>query len=112
MHWYLRVAGAFELVILCLVQKQAPQRFQWQDNEQNSAKSELIYQKNDRKSFRLSMYKIITQLLAQGKSEEVIKNQRIQYQITPIERDSNWQEFKRFYTPIVSIHRLIFPLIP
>ena len=98
MHWYLRVAGAFELAILCLVQKQAPQRFQWQDNEQNSAKSELTDQKNSGKSFRLSMYKIITQLLAQGKSEEVIKNQRIQYQITPIKQDSNWQEFKRFYT--------------
>lgn len=98
MHWYLRVAGAFELALLSLVKKQAPNRFQWQNNEKNQAKSELIDQKNNGLVFRFSIYKLVTQLLEQGYGEERIKNQDITYKITPINQDSQWRQFQRFYT--------------
>ncbi|MFW6296637.1 MAG: hypothetical protein ACOC04_05545 [Halothece sp.] len=98
MHWYLRVAGAFELALLSLVQKQAPNRFQWQNNDNNKAKSELIDQENNDLSFRFSIYKIVTQLLDQGYGKDWIKNQFVSYQVTPIKQDSNWRQFQRFYT--------------
>ena len=45
MHWYLRVAGAFELAIKCLVQVQAPEVYSWKKiDPDNNFPSSLTYQ--------------------------------------------------------------------
>ena len=98
MHWYLRVAGAFELAILCLVEKQGRDRFQWQDDKNNKTKSELIDKKNNDLSFRFSIYKTVTQLLETGYEEDNYKGQLIQYRVTPVKTDQNWINFRKFYT--------------
>jgi hypothetical protein len=98
MHWYLRVAGAFELAILCLAEKQGRDRFQWQDDENNKTKSELIDTTNQNVIFRLSIYKTVTQLLETGSGEDKIKNQVIKYRVTPVNTDQDWNNFRNFYT--------------
>ena len=108
MHWYLRVAGAFELAILCLVEKQAPETYSWQkidpeelkDQENNSSKdnppSLLIYQdrQNRQQQFLLPIMATVSKLLDKGSAEESQTN--TQHNIPPIQ-DQNWTNFKKFY---------------
>jgi hypothetical protein len=104
------VAGAFELAIFCLVEKQAPETYSWQkidpddlsdrDNQNSSDNppSLLIYQdaQNKRWQFQLNISPTVSKLLASGKAQEVKKGITIQHEIQPIE-DKNWTQFKTFY---------------
>ena len=94
MHWYLRVAGAFELAIFCLLEQQGHPSFSWENNPNNLKKSELIYQQQP---FRLSIKKTVTELLGTGQSKDSFYSQTFTYQATPVQ-DQKWNNFQTFYT--------------
>jgi len=110
MHWYLRVAGAFELAIRCLVEHQAPDQYQWEkidpttlnpnnnNQPQNNPPSILIYQdrNHQKREFLLPISITVSKFLASGDAEENQRGETINHKIPPIEND-NWTQFKRFY---------------
>ncbi|BAY48180.1 hypothetical protein SAMD00079811_58010 [Scytonema sp. HK-05] len=83
MHWSLRIAGALELALLLLVEKQGNGDYQWH-------KRKLIFKndKNNGEISKCSISKIVNELLTQGR----FKN----FTINSI-GDEPWQEFKKFY---------------
>lgn len=104
MHWYLRVAGAFELAILCLVEKQAPSDFEWRNDKNNDKKSKLIYNVSEDEEneiiydLDLSATKIINRLLDQGQADKHLNDNTIlRYEVTPL-KSKNWTKFRKFYT--------------
>ncbi|MFB6290710.1 MAG: hypothetical protein ABEJ25_03145 [Candidatus Bipolaricaulia bacterium] len=108
MHWYLRVAGAFELAIRHLVKKQAPNKYDWEKidpgtlntNKKQSQKnppSILIYEYDNQKwEFKLGMAPTVDNLLGRGKEQESQGGMKIPHEIPPI-KDKNWAEFTMFY---------------
>jgi len=108
MHWYLRVAGAFELAIRCLVEHQAPDQYQWEkidpsnlntnkNQSQNNPPSILIYEYDNKKwEFKLGMAPTVDNLLRSGQEQEPQGGTKIPHEIPPIEND-RWLEFTQFY---------------
>ncbi len=110
MHWYLRLAGAFELAILLLVESQGKGRYQWQNQK-------LIFD-NQEKYGEVGLCpinEIINQLLPKGiyehkfrnkdkkkekeKAEKDPKNDYIKtvFTVEQIGNDKQWKNFKTFY---------------
>jgi len=92
LHWYLRVAGALELALLLLVEKQGNNDYKWEQQK-------LIF-KDDKKNGKisdLSINKIVQELLTKGsysfKREE---EPGIEFIVSKIE-DSKWGDFRNFY---------------
>lgn len=116
MHWYLRVAGAFELAIRFLVKKQAPNKYHWEtidpkhlnNNRNNQDQNEeqaqenqpsiLIYTyNNNKRQFLLPISATVSKLLSSGNAyEKTIRGETIYHQIPPI-RNRTWNQFKEFY---------------
>jgi hypothetical protein len=102
------VAGAFELAIFCLVEKQAPETYSWQkidpddlsdrDNQNSSDNppSLLIYQDNQKRQqqFQLQIGATVSKLLDSGIAEDL--RTKTKHQVQPI-KDKNWTNFKKFY---------------
>jgi hypothetical protein len=110
MHWYLRIAGAFELAIRCLVEHQAPDKYHWEKidpstlNPNNTHQSQdnppsiLIYQDGNHQTreFLLPISITVSKLLDSGNADENQRGEMINHQIPPIQND-NWTQFKKFY---------------
>ena len=92
MNWYLRVAGAMELALFCLVE-QGSDDFEWQSG---SLKTILHHSLNNPQylGFRLGIEKVATELLADGESR--YKPDADPYLVTKIQ-DDRWQDFCDFY---------------
>jgi hypothetical protein len=96
MHWYLRVAGAFELTIYCLVESQGNDQYQWQTKE---GKTSLYYPDShgNLTYYRLTISNTVKQLLTEGLAQYYDRNTTIKYQVTPVNTDSQWSNFREFY---------------
>ncbi|EAW36774.1 hypothetical protein [Lyngbya sp. PCC 8106] len=97
MHWYLRVAGAFELAIFCLVECQGSGKYYW---ERTSDKVVLKYRELNQQEieFRLEI-KSTVKLLSQGSYLERnnYHKRQINYQVNSVSNVPDWTEFKIFY---------------
>lgn len=89
MHWYLRVAGALELVILLLVEKQGNGNYQWQDLKLlDPAQKDIA---------PCSVAALVYPFLTKGELDYVShKKETHRFTITPI-TDGQWLNFKKFY---------------
>ena len=103
MHWYLRVAGAFELAIKCLVQRRARYWYYWRIDRQDNTKTELFYYSTDKTKeikkvrFQLPMKEVVSNLLINGESYD--SKQKINYKLKKVINSENWRKFKNFYCP-------------
>lgn len=94
MHWYLRVAGAFELAILLLVEHQGNGDYEWEGIN-------LIYKAGNSESVGpLGIAKIVFSLLSKGKVK--LRKQKDDdpdrfMKVTKIEKTQKWSDFKGFY---------------
>lgn len=94
MHWYLRVAGAFELAILLLVEQQGKGDYEWEGIN-------LIYKAGNSESVGpLGIAKIVFSLLSKGKVK--LRKQKDDdpdrfMKVTKIEKTQKWSDFKGFY---------------
>jgi hypothetical protein len=91
MHWYLRVAGAFELTIACLIVKQGSGAYQWQKKD---GKTFLEYTDpktgvTGRFNTGIGIKKIVKLLLSRGSYET--------YTVTQIASTPDWNRFNDFY---------------
>ena len=108
MHWYLRVAGAFELAILCLLENQGNKpnntQFGWEyetidtsesakDSGQDGTfqKSIELKFKNGRRATD-TIGKKIPPIL-----DSFTTNKLYEYTIEPVENHNRWLQFKNFY---------------
>lgn len=92
MHWYLRVAGAFELAILCLIERQGSGKYCWEATSNNIV---LNYQQSEQNKveFKLSISTAVWDLLSRGVATD---NHR--YNVDPVSDDPSWENFvKNFY---------------
>lgn len=93
MHWYLRVAGAFELAIYCLVERQGNGDYQWVSD--NTGKTSLEYTKNvTDPDFRLNISPTVKYLLGRG---DYLDHRDNRYVVTPIAPSTEWRNFVDFY---------------
>lgn len=93
MHWYLRVAGAFELALHCLVKQQGSGAYQWQKDD---GKTYLEYADSsggipEKLNPNMGIKKIVCDLLSVGE----LKYGKV-YRVSEI-TDSSWEDFKDFY---------------
>jgi hypothetical protein len=95
MHWYLRIAGAFELALLLLLETQGNNDYQWQGRK-------LIF-RNDKKKgevARCGISFIVDKLLTQGVLNYKGYNDSLTHFVAnsiTTEPQSKWDEFKKFY---------------
>lgn len=96
MHWYLRVAGAFELALYCLVESQGNNQYQWQTKE---GKTSLYYpdSRSNLTYYRLTISNTVEQLLSQGSAQYRDRHTTINYQVTPVNTEPRWHNFSNFY---------------
>ncbi|OPH10352.1 hypothetical protein [Cylindrospermopsis raciborskii] len=89
-NWYLRVAGALELAILCLVEQQGVD-FQW---KKSGPQTILSHPQCSNRGFTESIQKVVNELLSKGK----FKTSVVTYEVNKVE-DGRWEEFCEFYCP-------------
>jgi hypothetical protein len=100
MNWYLRVAGAMELAILCLVEKQGQGRYVWQPT---FLKTILHHPDNPQPhlGFTVSIKKVVKHLLSQGSVNQYDDNGNpISFSVDklyPATESQDWIDFKKFY---------------
>ncbi|MFZ1026145.1 MAG: hypothetical protein WAN66_07995 [Limnoraphis robusta] len=98
MHWYLRVAGAFELAIFCLVERQGSGKYYW---ERTSDKVVLKYREQNQQEieFRLEIKSTVSKLLNRGSYSEKNNHykRQINYQVNSLSNDPGWNNFVQFY---------------
>ncbi|MBK4732282.1 hypothetical protein JJD41_20780 [Oxynema sp. CENA135] len=94
MHWYLRVAGAFELVIMLLVEQQGNGDYEWEGRN-------LICKAGNVESVgSLGIVKIVCSLLSKGKiklRKEKDDDPDLFVKATKIQKSEKWSSFKKFY---------------
>ncbi len=95
MHWYLRIAGALELALLLVVEKQGNGNYQWHGQE-------LIFNNDtkDGKIGRCSINSIVTNLLTDGLFDFTNHSGKItNFQATPITPivSPEWDKFKNCF---------------
>jgi hypothetical protein len=93
MHWYLRVAGAFELALHCLVKQQGSGAYQWQKKGDKTVLEYTDSSTGTREPLNPNMgiKKIVCELLSNGS----IRYGKV-YNVTEV-TDSRWNKFKEFY---------------
>lgn len=95
MHWYLRVAGAFELAIYCLVEHQGNGCYKWIDDKATK-QTKLQYTKNgSERVFRLDIKLTVEYLLVDGEFQDTRDN--LIYSVIPVLSSDEWEKFTRFY---------------
>ena len=100
MQWYLRIAGAFELAIACLVQYQGGNAYHW-ERDHKTQKPILKYQEKNQNSpieFRLDIKPTVKKLLTQGTDSiysDYLKR-TVNYFTSKI-NDPAWESFQEFY---------------
>lgn len=91
MHWYLRMAGAFELAILLLVEKQGNGTYEWKGTK-------LIFDR-DKQYGQVAVAgirRILSELLTHGKLETTIHT-RVKTFTAIAVQFPEWQDFSNFY---------------
>jgi len=100
MNWYLRVAGAMELTLMCLVEKQGQNRYEWRST---SLKTILHHANNPRPhlGFTVGIKSVVQYLLSQGSADQNEDNQKITFSVNPLyaegQESEPWKKFKAFY---------------
>ncbi len=100
MQWYLRIAGAFELAIACLIEYQGGNAYHW-ERDYKTQKPILKYQEKNQNSpieFRLEITPRVKDLLTQGNAsiDNKYLERTVKYFTSKI-NDSDWESFKKFY---------------
>ncbi|MEQ9368900.1 MAG: hypothetical protein RIG63_07685 [Coleofasciculus chthonoplastes F3-SA18-01] len=95
MHWYLRVAGAFELAIAYLIIKRGSGNYRWNKAD---GKTFLEYTdpntgNTDTFNHTIGIKKRVTDLLSHGSTSRNC----VRYQVTAIQSNPDWHKFKDFY---------------
>jgi hypothetical protein len=96
MNWYLRVAGAMELALFCLVE-QGSNEFEWRSGDLKT----ILYHPYDEDSsqgFWLPITKVVYPLLTKGECDKSYSNPLLYYRVTKIV-DNGWRDFCNFYCP-------------
>jgi hypothetical protein len=90
MHWYLRVAGAFELALFLLVEKQGNGKYEWKGIKfmDNSQKLEIN---------RAPVSQIV-QCLNGTRLELELFGKSYPFPLTSISAQPGWENFEQFYT--------------
>jgi hypothetical protein len=100
MNWYLRVAGAMELSLLCLVEKQGQNRYEWQPTH---LKTILHHPSNPNPNlgFTVGIKTVVKHLLSQGSADQYDDGRKITFTVTPLyeagKEAEPWKNFKAFY---------------
>ncbi len=84
MHWYMRIAGALELALWCLVEKQSFGKYIWQ---REGGKLQCKEPGSDRRF--LSIGKVVNKLLSDGYFDG--------HKVDAIADTAEWRDFKQFY---------------
>ncbi|MDJ1177056.1 hypothetical protein [Roseofilum capinflatum] len=94
MHWYLRMAGAFELAILLLVEKQGcgSGKYRWQDR-----KLKFIQGGDTVDVARADISNLVKELLSKGKFKKKIHTIEFYFDGVDKMTESEWPEFRKFY---------------
>lgn len=90
LHWYLRIAGAFELALLLLVERQSNGQYIW------TRSNGLYWQSQNLSVSRIDISKLISPLLGQGQLNWNCSQTTINLTVDAIS-DSSWQDFRNFY---------------
>jgi hypothetical protein len=104
MHWYLRVAGAFELAILCLLDKQGNSQFEWKKETINSQSFGYL-EKSEELQKSISLFANNHNFSKSPPTTEIVKNLTLEkinnkhsHPIEPIDANNQkWNDFKLFY---------------
>jgi hypothetical protein len=91
MHWILRVAGAFELVLKCLVVQQGQGQFSWR--RRNNGSVDLFHQQDP----VFANITAIARGISQGNFLGRKDNQDFTYRFDPIARSQELSYFQSFY---------------
>jgi hypothetical protein len=100
MIWYLRVAGAMELTLLCLVEKQGQNRYEWKPTH---LKTILHHPRNPQPhlGFTVGIKAVVKHLLSQGSADQYDDNQKITFTVNRLYAEGKesepWKKFKAFY---------------
>jgi hypothetical protein len=101
MNWCLRVAGAMELAILCLVEKQGRGNYTWQFSH---LKTVLHHPDNPDPDlgFTVGITGVVKHLLSRGSVDQYVDGRAITFCVTPLcdedeEPHEQWNNFKNFY---------------
>lgn len=99
MHWYLRMAGAIELALFLLVEKQGNNNYQWQPDSKNIP-TLIFTQNSDSEELELcGIAKIVSNLLSR-KGEIDFENRntkKITKFVANVINNPKWSSFKRFH---------------
>ena len=96
MNWYLRVAGAMELALFCLVEQRS-EDFKWQKGKLKI----ILYHPYDQynvQGFGLPIKKVVYPLLSKGECYKPQSDPPLHYKVNKIKND-RWQDFSDFYCP-------------
>ncbi len=95
MQWYLRIAGAFELAIACLIKYQGGNAYQW-ERDYKTQKPILKYQEKNQNyiEFRLDISPTVKNLLSEGTGYNSYLQKT--YKTTKV-NDPAWESFQKFY---------------
>ncbi|MCT7977601.1 hypothetical protein [Laspinema olomoucense] len=89
MHWYLRVAGAFELVIFLLVEKQGKGKYEWRGIK--------FMDPSQRLEINRAPISQIMQCLNGTKSELELFGNSYPFPLDSMALQPNWSQFEQFY---------------
>ncbi|VXD16952.1 hypothetical protein [Planktothrix paucivesiculata] len=100
MQWYLRIAGAFELAIACLIEYKGGNAYHW-ERDHKTQKPILKYQEKNQNSpieFRLEITPRVKDLLTQGNAsiDNKYLKRTVNYFTSKI-NDPAWESFQEFY---------------
>jgi len=111
MNWYLRVAGAMELTLLCLVEKQGeiyssakqePNRYEWRTTPLKT----ILHHPDNPKSylgFTVFITDVVENLLSKGSVDQYDKNRKrnVTFKVQRLydvgQESEPWKQFKKFY---------------
>jgi len=98
MHWFLRLAGALELALLCLVELQSNGAFEWQRDRDRLS----LFHLSTHTKATASIQKIVENLLSQGTYTFTLKDKDdkkrpITWSVDTVSKSADWDNFQRFY---------------
>lgn len=98
MHWFLRVAGAMELALMCLVKRQGNGQFEWRRMDDRL----LLFHLPSNTGVTKPIQDVVEKLLSNGAytfthRPRVGKAKTITWTVDKIDPSPQWQDFQRFY---------------
>jgi hypothetical protein len=98
MHWFLRVAGAIELALMCLVKRQGNGQFEWRRMDDRL----LLFHLPTNTGVTKSIQVVVEKLLSNGAYTFTHRPQfgearTITWTVDQANNSPQWQDFQRFY---------------